>query len=78
MTVMIVPLSAARRKRPPANKTNTRAHAKNRQCGSADARGQVAEKELTGGNKARVALEVGLDRRLLPDRAEGQEQTKSR
>jgi hypothetical protein len=59
MTVMIVPINAA--------------HAKNRQRGPYDAGDQVAEKEFTGSDKACVALEVGLDRRLLPDRAEGQE-----
>jgi hypothetical protein len=56
---MIVPINAA--------------HAKNRQRGPYDAGDQVAEKEFTGSDKACVALEVGLDRRLLPDRAEGQE-----
>jgi hypothetical protein len=50
-----------------------RAHAKNRQRGSADAGDQVTDKELTGSDKACVALEVGLNRRLLPNRADGEE-----
>jgi len=46
-----------------------RSHAKNRQRGPADAGDKVTDKELTGSDKARVALEVGLDPRLLPNRA---------
>ena len=38
----------------------------------------MTEKELTSGDEPRLALKIGLDRRLLPDRAERQEQTKSR
>jgi NAD(P)-dependent dehydrogenase (short-subunit alcohol dehydrogenase family) len=50
-----------------------RAHAKNRQGSSTDAGSQVTEKKFTGDDEPRVALKVGLDRRLLPNRAEGQE-----
>ena len=55
-----------------------RARAKNRQRGSTDAGGQVTEKELPGCDEACVALKIRLNRRLLPNRAEGEEQTKSR
>jgi hypothetical protein len=50
-----------------------RAHAKNRQRGPSDAGDQVTDEELTGSDKACVALEVGLNGGLLPDRAQGQE-----
>jgi hypothetical protein len=50
-----------------------RAHAKNRQPGPSDAGDQVTDKELTGSDKACVALEIGLNCRLLPNRAQGQE-----
>src|SRR3712207_7235681 len=45
---------------------------------SPNTRHQVAEQKLTGGDEPRVALEVGLDRGLLPDGAVGQQESKGR